>query len=85
MYDRLVENTSLADEVGVSSDEQRYKHPFPMYSLQKAFLSGEDEEPEWVSSNVHIMTPKLDGAAVSITYIDGELQRALTRGDGKQV
>ena len=30
------------------------------------------------------MTPKLDGAAVSITYIDGELQRALTRGDGKR-
>ena len=29
------------------------------------------------------MTPKLDGAAVSITYVDGELQRALTRGDGK--
>ena len=83
VYDRLVENTSLADEVGVSLDEQRYKHPFPMYSLQKVF-SGEDEEPEWVSSNVHIMTPKLDGAAVSITYIDGELQRALTRGDGKQ-
>ena len=82
VYDRLVENTSLADEIGVSSDKQRYKHPFPMYSLQKVF-SGEDEEPEWVSSNVHIMTPKLDGAAVSITYIDGELQRALTRGDGK--
>ena len=34
VYDRLVENTSLADEVGVSLDEQRYKHPFPMYSLQ---------------------------------------------------
>ena len=78
VYDRLVENTSLADEVGVSLDEQRYKHPFPMYSLQKVF-SGEDEEPAWVSSQPHIMTPKLDGAAVSITYIDGELQRALTR------
>ena len=83
VYDRLVENTSLADEVGVSLDEQRYKHPFPMYSLQKVF-SGEDEEPDWVSSQPHIMTAKLDGAAVSITYLDGELQRALTRGDGKQ-
>ena len=82
VYDRLVENTSLEKQVGVSSDEQRYKHPFPMYSLQKVF-SGEDEEPEWVSSQPHIMTPKLDGAAVSITYLDGELQRALTRGDGK--
>ena len=82
VYDRLVENTSLEQQVGVSSDEQRYKHPFPMYSLQKVF-SGEDEEPEWVSSQPHIMTPKLDGAAVSITYLDGELQRALTRGDGK--
>jgi len=83
VYDRLVENTSLADEIGVTTDEQRYKHPFPMYSLQKVF-SGEDEEPDWVSSQPHIMTAKLDGAAVSITYLDGELQRALTRGDGKQ-
>ena len=53
-----------------------------MYSLQKVFI-GEDKEPDWDSKQPHIMTAKLDGAAVSITYIDGELTQALTRGDGK--
>jgi NAD-dependent DNA ligase len=53
-----------------------------MYSLQKVFV-GEDEEPNWDINQPHIMTAKLDGAAVSITYIEGVLTQALTRGDGK--
>ena len=84
VYDRLVENTQLANEVGhIEVGEQRYTHPYQMYSLQKVF-HGEDTEPDWFSKHAHIMTTKLDGAAVSITYIDGELHQALTRGDGKQ-
>ena len=84
VYDRLVENTELENQVGYidSSGEQRFKHPFPMYSLQKVFV-GEDKEPDWDINETRIMTAKLDGAAVSITYMDGELQQALTRGDGK--
>ncbi|MGB2470284.1 MAG: hypothetical protein ACPIA5_05480, partial [Flavobacteriales bacterium] len=31
-----------------------------------------------------IETPKLDGAAVSLLYVAGFLQLALTRGDGIQ-
>ena len=53
-----------------------------MYSLQKVFV-GEDEEPNWDHNQPHIMTAKLDGAAVSITYVEGVLTQALTRGDGK--
>ena len=82
VYDRLVENTELENKVGYDVSEARHKHPFPMYSLQKVFV-GEDEEPNWDSKQAHIMTAKLDGAAVSITYIDGVLTQALTRGDGK--
>lgn len=53
-------------------------HLYKMYSLQKFFslvdapdLSG------------YISTPKLDGAAVSIVYVNGQLAIALTRGDGE--
>ena len=82
VYDRLVENTELENKVGYDATEERFKHPYPMYSLQKVFI-GEDEEPNWDSRQAHIMTAKLDGAAVSITYIEGVLTQALTRGDGK--
>jgi DNA ligase (NAD+) len=82
VYDRLVENTELENKVGYDSSEERFQHPYPMYSLQKVFV-GEDKEPDWDSKEAHIMTAKLDGAAVSITYIEGVLTQALTRGDGK--
>ena len=48
-----------------------------MYSLQK-FFDIEDAP----AGKEYIVTPKLDGAAVSLVYIKGELQLALTRGDG---
>jgi len=83
VYDRLVQNTELENKVGYNVSEERFKHPFPMYSLQKVFV-GEDEEPKWDFKQPQIMTAKLDGAAVSITYIEGELTQALTRGDGKE-
>ena len=82
VYDRLVENTELESKVGYDSTEERFQHPYPMYSLQKVFV-GEDKEPDWEIKQPHIMTAKLDGAAVSITYIEGVLTKALTRGDGK--
>jgi len=93
VYDRLVENTALETQVGYKPQDttygnfapidSRFKHPYPMYSLQKVFI-GEDKEPDWDINQTKIMTAKLDGAAVSITYIDGELTQALTRGDGKE-
>jgi len=82
VYDRLIENTELESKVGYDSTEERFQHPYPMYSLQKVFV-GEDKEPDWEIKQPHIMTAKLDGAAVSITYIEGVLTQALTRGDGK--
>jgi len=83
VYDRLTENTELENKVGHTLEGTRYKHPYPMYSLQKVFI-GEDEEPNWDNNQPHIMTAKMDGAAVSITYVDGVLSQALTRGDGKE-
>ena len=65
------------EEVGTR--EGRIPHAFRMYSLQKIF---EGQECPFSSNNV-IVTPKLDGSAISILYVHGELQRVLTRGDGK--
>ena len=51
-----------------------------MYSLQKVY----DGEPNPLPEAHTVVTPKLDGAAVSLGYFDGELVVALTRGNGKK-
>ena len=80
VYDKLVENTGLEFAVGHETDS-RFAHPFPLYSLQKVF-EGEDTPPSYGNTAV-VTTPKLDGACVSVIYIDGKYNQALTRGDGK--
>lgn len=52
-------------------------HLYKMYSLQKYFNL--DEAP---ALSGYIKTPKLDGAAVSVVYVNGHLALGLTRGDG---
>lgn len=54
-------------------------HYIPMYSLQNCF----NIEDAPLNLEECVETPKLDGAAVSILYVQGELSLALTRGDGK--
>jgi len=69
------------------------QHSLPMLSLDNAF--SEDElrdfhrrvvdrlERENVGDDLsYAAEPKLDGAAVSLLYVDGKLQRGATRGDG---
>ena len=55
-------------------------HTYRMYSLKKCF----DLEDAPLAIEECIETPKLDGAAVSLLYVAGFLQLALTRGDGIQ-
>ena len=55
-------------------------HTYRMYSLKKCFNL--DEAPLVIEECIE--TPKLDGAAVSLLYVAGFLQLALTRGDGIQ-
>ncbi|HIG57955.1 MAG TPA: DNA ligase [Flavobacteriales bacterium] len=62
-------------------------HHFTMRSLQKVFNL--EDAPTWYSEAYEgtetevVCSPKLDGAAVSLLYINGRLELALTRGDGK--
>ncbi len=85
VYDRLEEQLDVKNlSVGTMSGDDgfRYPHMFPMYSLQKIH-EGEKDHTTFLPGVV-VPTPKLDGAAVSIQYIDGQLTMALTRGDGKK-
>ena len=54
-------------------------HMYRMYSLQKVFNLNDIES----STAPMVRTPKLDGAAVSLQYVNGHLAQALTRGDGQ--
>lgn len=78
-FDELANRLDFED-IGYVSDF-RFSHLYPMYSLQKVYPG--DKIPFETDDTV-IVTPKLDGAAVSIRYSDGLLVLALTRGDGKK-
>ena len=52
-------------------------HLYKMYSLQKYF-----DLAEAPNTSEYVCTPKLDGAAVSLLYVNGHFALGLTRGDG---
>ena len=72
-------------EVGFTSRDNRVPHAFQMFSLQKIFSNEINEKQPFGNYKGDItVSPKLDGAAVSLIYVAGQLHRALTRGDGKR-
>lgn len=80
-FDKLADSCGYA-QVGAVQHENVERHLFQMYSLQK-FYEGEGTRPLEGYSDISTTT-KLDGAAVSLLYVDGKLVRALTRGDGTE-
>ena len=74
---------SLSKRLGFSkighSITNGIEHFVPMFSLRKVYST--DKFP--VEMSGYVQSPKLDGAAVSLLYINGSLVLALTRGDGK--
>ena len=81
-FDHL-SDTCGYNKVGAVQHEDTQRHLYPMYSLQKWYEDETNQQPLKGHTNL-VMTPKLDGAAVSVLYIDGVFVRALTRGDGKE-
>jgi DNA ligase (NAD+) len=79
VFDRLADSIGYA-KVGAKQHENLKKHFHQMYSLQKYYVD-EGTKP---LENEHdiVMSPKLDGAAISALYIDGQLTQVLQRGDG---
>lgn len=62
-------------------------HTVPMQSLQKAFTKSEIFDfdrrvRETVPDPEYVVEHKIDGLSVSIEYVNGELVRGSTRGDG---
>lgn len=77
VFDKLSEVVKY-NEVGAKADKAE-KHLYQLYSLQK-YYEGEGKPPSLIG--VVDSSPKLDGAAVALVYVRGQLVRALTRGDG---
>ena len=83
-FDSLASSCNFT-EVGYSSSSNRVSHAYRMYSLQKVFENEHEEKnPLKTYKGKLVWSPKLDGAAVSLTYFRGRLVQALTRGDGKK-
>ena len=63
-------------------------HKFPMLSLANSYSRQDVEEfiqraQKSLEQNIEIVCElKFDGASISITYVNGKLDKALTRGDG---
>ena len=78
-FDKLAEAHNY-ERVGTPSVRDGVPHAFSMYSLQKCYVG---EKPVVLNGD-KVETPKLDGAAVALTYVNGNYVLGLTRGDGKR-
>ena len=75
----------------LSGDFPKVAHPAPILSLANAF--DEADLRNWEERNLrllpsgaqlhYVLQPKLDGLAIVITYENGVLTRAATRGNGE--
>ncbi len=91
-YPEYIDLNSPTQRVGsdISREFQQVTHQYPMLSLGNSYSEQEvvdfmqrvekfsGEQPDYVCEL------KLDGTSISLTYRDGELQRAVTRGDGEK-
>jgi DNA ligase (NAD+) len=91
-YPEFFDPNSPTQRVGndISNEFQQVLHQYPMLSLSNSYSESEvtefvqrveklsGEKPDYVCEL------KLDGTSISLTYRNGELQRAVTRGDGEK-
>ncbi len=64
----------------VVSNLPKERHPAPMLSLDKT--KSIEELKAWLGDRAGLLSWKLDGLTVVLTYEDGHLAKAVTRGDG---
>lgn len=92
LYDELValeEETGIrlsnspTENVGFEAVEElpKERHESPMLSLGKT--KSREELRDWLQGNPAILSWKLDGLTVVLTYREGKLAKAVTRGNGE--
>ena len=92
LYDELVEleketgvvlSKSPTQNVGyeVLSELPKERHESPMLSLDKTKSTADIQE--WLGDQTGILSWKLDGLTVVLTYSGGTLKKAVTRGNGE--
>ena len=92
-YPEYASENSLTKNVGASVRENKFKkveHVHPMLSLANSYNSGEVLDfIERIKKRIgneqelkYCLEVKLDGLSISLTYEQGKLVRAVTRGDG---
>ena len=79
----LVLTDSPTVNVGYEAVEElpKERHESPMLSLGKT--KSREELRDWLQGNSAIMSWKLDGLTIVLTYDDGKLTKAVTRGNGE--
>lgn len=94
-FPHLKRSDSPSDSVGIGPSDGfgKIEHGVPMLSLDNAFIDNDvqsfaDRVRRFLGlaseeSLVITSEPKIDGLSLSLTYENGVLQRAATRGDGR--
>ena len=92
-YPEFFDENSPTQRVGgtITKNFQTVKHEYRMYSLDNSYSKEElidwEKRVQKVLGDVpleYTCELKYDGASISITYENGKLKRAVTRGDGVQ-
>ncbi len=92
LYDELtrleeITGVTLADSptvhVGYEAVEElpKERHERPMLSLAKT--KSREELRDWLNGKEALLSWKLDGLTIVLTYMDGKLAKAVTRGNGE--
>ena len=91
-YPELIDSTSPTQRVGsdISQGFKQVQHKTPMLSLGNTYSFEEVTEfHNRIAKTLntpwqYVCELKYDGTAIGITYVNGKLHRAVTRGDGTQ-
>jgi DNA ligase (NAD+) len=91
-FDKLIDGlakrapkSKVLKQVGSAVTSKKVQHVVPMLSLDKT--KAIEKVLEWAKStgsNFFAVMPKYDGVSMAVSYADGRLVRAVTRGDGRE-